>query len=362
MSSPVEGTVAPGFERVAEVFAGDGPAQCCVYVGGEPVVDLWRSLPEDALLAVFSATKGATAACANLLVQRGLLDLDAPVTDYWPEYGQRGKESTLVRWLLSHRAGLLAPEPGLTFDDVADWDRVVGALAAAAPVWAPGTDYGYHAQSFGWLVGEVVRRVDGRGLGRFFAEEVAGPAGAEFWIGLPEPLDHRVVPPAHAPIPGGGGPAPDDLAAYVGPHLVSAMTMNGAFPDDLVAAAGDRRYRAAELGGSGGVASARGLARLYAWLLDAFTPETVADVRRVETSGPDRVLTSAAMPIEQRFGRGFMPAGPPGTFGHPGLGTTAFADPSRGVAFGHVTPRVPFGPPGSDPDVARVVDAVYARL
>lgn len=134
----VEGSVAPGYERVADAFekslASDGveTAQCCVYVQGEPVVDLWSG-PADAIEVVFSATKGATAACANLLVQRGLLDLDAPVARYWPEYAANGKGATLVRWVLSHQAGVLAPSVGLTVDDLADWDAVVNALAAAPP-------------------------------------------------------------------------------------------------------------------------------------------------------------------------------------------------------------------------------------
>jgi CubicO group peptidase (beta-lactamase class C family) len=132
----IKGFVAPTFQRVAEAFGenftlrGDVAAQCCVHVDGEKVIDLWGGYDEDSIQVVFSATKGATAACANLLIQRGLLDLDAPVIHYWPEYGVNGKDKTLVHWVLSHKAGLLAPEPGLTMDDLGNWDKMVASLAA----------------------------------------------------------------------------------------------------------------------------------------------------------------------------------------------------------------------------------------
>ncbi|APU15961.1 MULTISPECIES: serine hydrolase domain-containing protein [Actinoalloteichus] len=374
MTSSVEGTVAAGYERVAEVFeqslSADGPetAQVCVHVAGEPVVDLWSGAAT-AIEVVFSATKGATAACANLLVQRGLLDLDARVADYWPAYGVRGKESTLVRWVLSHQAGVLAPRERLTMDDLAEWDTVAAALAAQTPAWEPGTAYGYHAQSFGWLVGELVRRVDGRPLGTFFREELAGPAGADFWIGLPQDEEPRVagVVAEEPPLPPGTDPASIDLSSFFGPHHLDAFTLGGAVPDDVVQASADRRYRAAELGASGGVANGRGLSRLYRLLLDIFTPATIADVLRPETDGADLVLSSPAMTISQVFGRGFEVSPPMGTpdgvraFGHGGAGgTAAFADPDRRLAFGYATTRLVPGPPGMDPRTAALVEAVYA--
>lgn len=202
--------------------------------------------------------------------------------------------------------GVLAPEPGLTMDDLDDWEVMVAALAAQTPVWEPGAAYGYHAHTFGWLVGELVRRVDGRGLGRFFAEEIAGPAGTDFWIGLPESEEDRLAPivtPEQA-TPEGIDPS-FDLSAFIGPYLMTASSLNGILPQ-LGDAALDRRYRAAELGGAGGVASGRGLSCLYAWLLEAFTPATIADILVAETEGPDLVLSAPAMPAEQKIGRGFM--------------------------------------------------------
>ncbi|AOS64129.1 serine hydrolase domain-containing protein [Actinoalloteichus hymeniacidonis] len=373
MSPSADGTVVAGYQRVAEAFErslsddGTETAQCCVHVDGEMVVDLWSGLPE-ALEVVFSATKGATAACANLLVQRGLLQLDARVAEYWPAYGVRGKESTLVRWLLSHRAGVLTPREQLTMDALAEWDLVAATLAAQTPAWEPGTAYGYHAQSFGWLVGELVRLVDGRSLGTFFREELAQPAGAEFWIGLPQDQEPRVVPSvADDPaLPPGTDPAQLDLSSYFGPHHLDAFTLGGMLPEDIVAAATDRRYRAAEVGASGGVANGRGLSRLYRLLLDEFTSATVEDILTPETEGTDLVLSSPAVTVTQLFGRGFdvsPPVGaPPGTrtFGHGGSGgISAFADPDRRLSFGYTTSRLVPGPPGMDPRTSSLVEAVY---
>lgn len=336
-----------------------------MHVDGERVVDLWAGYDEDAIQVVFSATKGATAACANLLVQRGLLDLDAPVTRYWPEYGAHGKEHTLVRWVLAHKAGVLTPGPGLTMDDLGDWEKITSSLAAQAPAWKPGSAYGYHATSFGWLVGELVRRVDGRGLGRFFAEEIAGPAGADFWIGLPGSEERRVAPVFEDAGPSEGDKGEADLSAYIGPHLEAATSFHGMWPS-LLEAANDRRLRAAEVGAIGGVTSARGLSSMYAWLLDAFTDETIADILRPETSGPDLVLSSPAGDVEQKVGRGFMvppDLSPKGarTFGHGGAGGSAsFADPVRRVAFGYSMTRLVFAP--GDQRAQSLIDAVYESI
>ena len=367
-----DGFVASGFERVRAAFdenfekRGDTAAQCCVYLGEEPVVDLWRGYEEGSIQAVFSTTKGATAACANLLIQRGALDLDAPVTDYWPEYGANGKAKTVVRWILSHKAGVLAPEPGLSLDDLGDWDRIASSLAAQRPVWEPGTKYGYHAHSFGWLVGELIRRVDGRSLGRFFHEEIAGPAQADFWIGLPESEEDRVAPIVIMEPDESSGSQESTEDQSVNPHAITAGTLNGLIPD-LWQAVGDRRFRAAELGGAGGFASARGLASLYAWTLRELGPNTIADILQPETSGPDQVLSTPASPVEQRFSRGFLAppdSSPPGarTFGHGGAGgSAAFADPDNKVAFGYAPKQLRLDDKGGERAMA-LIEAVYESL
>ena len=190
------------FGRTSKGSPGEVGAACCVYADGRPVVDLWGGLAdreanrpwdEDTIVAVASTTKGATAICAHLLAQRGELDLDAPVVKYWPEFGAAGKEQIPVRWLLSHQAGLPVIDTPLTFEDACAWHPVIRALEAQKPLWQPGTEHLYHAHTFGFLVGEVVRRITGKSLGTFFADEVAAPLGLSAWIGLPEEQEERVA-------------------------------------------------------------------------------------------------------------------------------------------------------------------------
>ena len=205
----VQGAVAPGFEAVHDAFAanfaehGEIGAACCVYRDGEPVVDVWggladrddaRSWARDTVVIVFSCTKGVTAVAANQLIERGLLDPDAPVAEYWPEFAQEGKGTIPVAWVLSHRAGLAAiDDPDLTLDDVAAWDPVIDAIAAQAPNWEPGTAHGYHARTYGWMTGELIRRVTGLMPGTYVAQEIAGPLGLDFVIGVPESWEPRVA-------------------------------------------------------------------------------------------------------------------------------------------------------------------------
>lgn len=205
----VDGTCDPRFRAVREAFCenfasrAELGAAVTVSVDGTLVVDLWggiadkvsgRAWTRDTMVVVFSCTKAATALCAHMLVTRGALDLDAPVAHYWPEFAAAGKEAIPVRLLLNHQAGLAAVDDPLPVGALYDWDTMAAALAAQAPHWEPGTAHGYHAVTFGWLVGEVVRRISGRSLGTFFRDEVAGPLGLDFWIGLPEALAARVAP------------------------------------------------------------------------------------------------------------------------------------------------------------------------
>ena len=195
--------MAPGFERVRDVFGdnfennGDVGAALCVYRHGRKVVDLWGGLADagtgrpwtrDTLQLVYSATKAATATCAHLLAQRGELDLDKPAAHYWPEFAAAGKADIPVRWLLSHRAGLPVIDNPMPLADLLAWDPMAAALAAQRPVWEPGTAHGYHGRTFGWLVGEVIRRVSGRSVGTFFAEEIAARRpGSTSISGCPRP-------------------------------------------------------------------------------------------------------------------------------------------------------------------------------
>ncbi|PBC66205.1 CubicO group peptidase (beta-lactamase class C family) [Streptomyces sp. TLI_235] len=204
----VKGFCEPRFDAVRAALAAllgkdDVGASAAVYIDGEQVVDIWGGYADadrsvtwerDTLTAVNSTTKNMTALCALILADRGELDLSAPVAAYWPEFAAAGKENVLVRHVLSHTAGL--PDlSGLTaVDELYDWESVTAGLTAQAPAWEPGTAAGYHALTFGFLVGEIVRRITGRSLGEFFAEEVAKPLGADFHIGLSAEHDHRVAP------------------------------------------------------------------------------------------------------------------------------------------------------------------------
>ncbi|MET9017405.1 serine hydrolase domain-containing protein [Streptomyces olivaceoviridis] len=359
----VNGTVAEGFEPVREAFAanfallGERGAAVAVYRDGHRVVDLWAGTrdvdgtapwqPGTAQI-VRSATKGVAAAALLLLHQRGELDLDAPVGTYWPEYKAAGKERTRVRDLLAHRAGVPVLDRPLTPAEAADPALGAAAVAAQAPVWEPGTDHGYHAQTFGWLTGELLRRVTGRPVGEWIAEEIARPAGADLWLGLPESEHARVgrVGPVDAPETAGGlktRPKRAVAEAYADPDSLTSRAFAAItpLPDE-----NDPGYRAAALPASNGIATADGLARFYASLIGEvdggtrlFTPQTMELARTEQSAGPDRVLV-----VGTRFGLGHMlhgaasPLLTPGSFGHPGRGgALGFADPDTGIAFGYVT-------------------------
>src|SRR5688572_23311994 len=205
----IQGTCAPQFAEVRAEFErnfaerGEVGASVHVTLDGEPVVDLWggvadpatgRLWSEETVVHVWSCTKAATALCAHILASRGELDLNAPVVKYWPEYGANGKDATLVRHVLSHQAGLPVLTAPLAAGAFYDWDLITSVLAAQEPLWEPGTRHGYHGLTFGFLVGEIVRRVTGLSLGRFFEKEVSGPLGLDFWMGLPEDLEPHVAP------------------------------------------------------------------------------------------------------------------------------------------------------------------------
>jgi CubicO group peptidase (beta-lactamase class C family) len=368
-STRIAGHVEPGFEAVREAFAQNfkegrelGSA-FCVHVEGRKVVDLCggsfdgadtRPYGPDALQLVFSTTKGATAVCANLLAQRGLLDLDAPVATYWPEFAQAGKESMPVRYLLCHQAGVPAIDRRLTPEELQSWTPAIEALAEQAPFWAPGTAHGYHALSYGYLVGEVVRRISGRSLGTFFAEEVAGPLGLDFFIGLPEEYESRVSPIVGANFDGGGGAdgggGGGTPSGYASTLLARSLNLGGAIRDrDWM---NQRAWHAAEVPGGNGITNATSLSRMYAALIGTveggpaqplLTPAQMEQARTPLTSGADQVFASVGFALEQKIGLGFWRSSPvtlfggEGSFGHGGAGGSyGFADPENGLAVGYV--------------------------
>jgi CubicO group peptidase (beta-lactamase class C family) len=359
----VHGTVAEGFEPVRDAFArnftalGERGAAVAVYRDGQRVVDLWAGTKDvdgtdpwqrGTAQVVRSATKGVAASVLLLLHQRGQLDLDAPVGHYWPEFKAQGKERVLVRHVLNHRAGLPVLDRPLTPEQALDPLRGPEAVAAQAPAWEPGTDHGYHALTYGWLLDELVRRVTGQGAGAWLASQITGPLGLDLWLGLPDAEAGRVgrVGRVEGPEPAGGlraRPKRSVTEAYEDPASLTrrAFAAITPFPDQ-----NDPAYRAAALPATNAIATADGLARFYAALIGdtagasrLFTPETVELARAEESAGPDRVLV-----VGTRFGLGYMLHGSaspfltPGSFGHPGRGgALGFADPDTGIAFGYVT-------------------------
>ncbi len=354
----VGGFAEPGFGAVADAFAatldaGDLGAACALYADGKLVVDLWGGLADrstgrpwehDTVAIVFSVTKGVSSICAQMLVERGLLDLDAPVTTYWPEFGAEGKGATTVRDVLSHRTGLPVVDGPVTLDDLADPAGMAARLAAQAPLFEPGTQHVYQAITFSWTFGEIVRRITGETIGSFVARELAGPLGLDLWIGLPAGLEPRVAtiePPD----------VPPELVALVLPEGSlpwRALTLNGLFPP-LIAAGesgiNDPAVHRVELPAANGITDARSLARLY-----AATIGTVDGVRllQAETVAAASVVRSSGKawgdPAEgASWGTGFMRPFPRqpmlegASFGHDGAGgSIAFAEPDLGIAFGHV--------------------------
>ncbi|MGE0795492.1 MAG: serine hydrolase domain-containing protein [Acidimicrobiia bacterium] len=360
----IEGFCDPRFERVREAFAANWDlfdevgASVAVTVDGQPVVDLWggwadgartRRWERDTIVVVASTTKGLTGLCGNMLIDRGQLDPAAPVADYWPEFAQNGKEGVLVEHLFDHRAGLPNMPRGVGPDD---WEGVVTALAAKRPRWEPGTGHSYHAATYGYLIGEVIRRVTGLTAGQFLRHEVCEPLGADAWIGVPPELDDR-------------------CAEVCG----QAAGMDG------VAL---RRY---ESPAGNGHTNGRALARIFGALacggeLDGvrlLSKETLDDAVATWMTGPwvgfddDLYEPKGSVPrvtTGLRFCRGFMRSsemswmGPsPGAFGSAGSGgSIAVADPEARIGFGYAQ-NAHLGPlAGVDSRPGRLLQAVYASL
>jgi CubicO group peptidase (beta-lactamase class C family) len=380
----VEGECQARFAPVREVFAksfesGEIGAAVSVTIANESVVDLWgghrdgaRTQPwaRDTIVNVYSTTKGMTAICANRLIERGLLDLDAPVARYWPEFAAAGKQPIPVRWLLSHQAGVPALREDVPRSSRLDWMFWTEALAAEAPWWEPGTQHGYHALTFGHLVGELVRRVDGRSLGRFFREEIGEPLGLDFHIGLAAEHDARVAQIIPAPRAASDSPDPFAAARRNPQSLVGRVFGNPTFEPEAV---NTREWRAAELPAVNGHGTARGLARVYGALacgaaldgVQVLSPEQIARATTEQAKGPDAVLT----PLHSRFGLGFMltqpmiPFGPnPRSFGHPGAGgSIAFADPDAQLGFAYTMNQMQTGL-GGDARGFALIGALYSAL
>lgn len=382
----IEGTYASRWAPVVEAFAAnfherdEVGASLCIVHDGSTVVDVWggtadqragRPWTSDTMSIVHSCTKGATALCAHVLASRGLLDVEAPVAEYWPEFAANGKERASVRMMLDHSVGVPALRGPVAPGELYDWDRMVARLEAEAPFWSPGARNGYHMINFGWTVGELVRRVSGRSLGTFFREEVCEPLGIEFWIGLPEEHEPRVAP--MIPYVRSKGEPLNAFAVDVVSDPTSIPAL--AIANVMGMGANSREAHAAEIGGGGGITNARGLAGMYAPLAAGggrlVDPDTLRRMRTVSVATND----DATLRIATRFALGFMLSMDnrakaekesaiigERAFGHVGAGgSIGFADVDHALSFGYSMNRMGNGILLNERGQS-LVDAAYAVL
>ena len=381
----IEGTCDSRFERVREAFAEnfvsrrETGASISIALDGRMVVDLWggwadkartRPWTRDTIVNVYSTTKGLTAICAHRLAAEGRLDLDTPVAKHWPEFGANGKQRIAVRALLNHRAGLPAIRKPLVPEDLYDWQTMTDALAAEEPWWEPGTKHGYHALTFGYLVGEVIRRITGKSVGSYFRDEIVTPLKIDAHIGLEARDDGRVAEMIGAPPP---APGEFNLFAEAAKHPESVTAKT--FMNPLVlsmATVNSREWRGAEIPAANGHTNGRALARLYGAMARGGEVDgvRVVEAREIsachteESRGPDAVLL-----IPTRFSTGFMLSQPgeemgpsARAFGHPGAGgSLGFADPDAKIGFGYAMNRMGGGIL-LDPRAKALIAAVYASL
>ncbi len=384
----IQGECDQRFNLVKEVFAenlqgvtevGEGVA---VTLGGQPVVDLWGGYidsrhtsvwQKNTIVNVFSTTKGIVAICALRLVEAGLLDLDKPVAHYWPGFDKNGKDKITVRQVLSHQAGLPAIREKLPDEALYDWDRMCGALANEEVWWEPGSDHGYHAITFGWLVGEVIHRITGKTVGQYFKQELTDPLGLEFYLGLnDEQISRTARISQYKDLSENPEPLPLIKEITENPSGMTSLAFINPF--SIVTGTNTEDWRRSEIPSANGHCTARALARLYGALACGGELDSVhvlgkeaLDLCYEETSsGKDLVLK-----VGTRFSHGFMmsqdydgAAFGPGerSFGHPGAGgSVGFADPDAEIGFGFVMNRM--GPHILlDPRATRLIDAVYTCL
>lgn len=379
----IHGTVAPGFESVRDAFAanweqqGEVGASVCATVDGEVVLDLWggtatyddgeRAWEEDTIINVWSTTKTMSFLCCLLLADRGELDLYAPVANYWPEFRAAGKEDVATRHIMGHTAGLSGWDAPLEMSDLLDHDKLVALHAAQAPWWEPGSASGYHAISQGYLLGEIVKRIDGRSIGQFFAEEIAGPLDADFHIGTAADHDARVahvIPPAF-----GLGADPD--AELPDENSIAWRTLSNPMMD--AAYSSTTGWRRAEVPAAGGHGNARSVAAIHTLTANGgmangkqiMSAEALDRIFEVQAEGFDQVLIGTELKLGMGFGlpSPMLPLPPEskvcfwGGWG----GSLAIADMDQKLSFSYVMNRMEASLTG-DQRGAGVLLATYAAL
>jgi len=396
----LEGFVAPGFTRVAEVFEqnfrlhSELGASVAVTIDGETVVDVWGGYADinglypwerNTKSLVWSCTKGATAFCAHILASRGELNLDALVSDYWPEYAQNGKHNTTVSMLLSHQSGICVLTNPIPDGGFYDWDLMISLIEKQQPQFEPGTTHGYQGMTFGWLIGEVIRRISGKSLGTFFHDNIAKPIGADFWIGMPEDQESNCASliqpdPAGADLshPFFQAGMQEDTVQW---HLLNNSGRHMSANENGAACFDTQEAHRAEIGAAGGITNGRGLAQMYSALAVGGTlngrtyvdADTLARMGAVASaSGRDFALKRPS-----RFSLGFMKSDDnrpalhaegesvilsEPAFGHAGYGgSMGFADPEAAMSFGYTMNRMGQGT-GLNIRGQSLVDAVYESL
>ncbi|GAB2712746.1 serine hydrolase domain-containing protein [Kitasatospora kifunensis] len=357
------------FAAVAAGEGGDYAAQLVAYRHGERVVDLWTGpqTTADSLFGAYSASKGATHLVVASLVQEGVLDLEQKVSHYWPQFAVEGKGDLTLRQLLAHRAGLVGADAGFTLEELADDQVVAERLGAQRPYWRPGTAFGYHALVMGALSGEVVRRATGRSVQELFAERMRDAYGVDFHLGLPQDQESRFL---------------SAQAMLATPERLAVLAASASSPNSLSGIAFNRNHpqnpgvwelpnlqvvRTLGTASFGGVASARGLARMYAVTIGSvdgaaplLKPQALAVVGQIQSIGHDVVLgEQKAFTVGFHATCEYYPQLGQGSFGHSGAGgQQAFADPRNGIAYGYTRRRTPF-PAAAGPENGRLIRALY---
>lgn len=384
----VDGICVEDFAGVRAAFErnfterGDIGAAVAVWVDGDLVVNLWggsadaagvRPWRADTLASIYSGSKGLTSTCIHLLADRGELDLDAPVARYWPEFGQAGKENITVAMVLAHRSGVIGPRHRLRPEQTLDWDGVCTRIAGSPPWWEPGTAQGYHMVTFGFILGELVRRITGRTLGRYLRTEIAEPLGIDVHVGLPAAEHHRCAEMINKPhirdvLAGGGAPGqPARLDEHPMAGLAVAM---GFLPDDELGSTDIDSWRAAEFPGTNSHVSAHGLATFYnALAQEKLLSRELMERVRVSQGGFDTDVVLGARVADHGWGLGYMlnqrgVAGPnPAIFGHGGSGGSfAFVDLEHRIGYSYVMNHFDATKCNADPRTLALSDEVYSAL